>query len=79
MGETFAYNLGYGESGWSRRAEVLAKRTAVLAVGTFANTVFRTYVTVDGAEVEGAAGYAALWAGANVLVGLAFGLLGDEE
>jgi hypothetical protein len=79
LGETFAYNLGYGESGWSHRAEVLVKRTAVLALSTFVNTVVRVYGTVEGTDVGGAAGYASLWAGANVLVGVAYGMLSNEE
>ena len=79
LGETFAYNLGYGETGWSNRAQVLAKRTAVLAVCTLANTFVRVFGTVEGTDVVGTLGYAGLWAGANVLVGIAYALLGQEE
>ncbi len=79
LGETFAYNLGYGESGWSHRADVLGKRTAVLALATFANTAMRVFSTVEGTDIGGALGYAGLWAGANVLVGVAYGMLSNDE
>lgn len=79
LGETFAYNLGYGESGWSRRAQVIAKRTLVLVACTFANTFVRVFGTVEGADVVGALGYAGIWAGANVVVGIAYALLSHEE
>ena len=79
LGETFAYNLGYGESGWSHRAEVLAKRTLVLSACTFANTFVRVYGTVEGTDIVGTLGYAGLWAGVNIVVGVAFGLLSHEE
>lgn len=79
LGETFAYNLGYGESGWSHRAEVLAKRTSVLAACTLANTFVRVYGTVEGSDIVGALGYAGLWAAANIFVGVAFGFLSHED
>ena len=79
LGETFAYNLGYGETGWSHRAEVLAKRTAVLTFCTMANTFVRVYGTVRGTDVGGTLGYAGLWAIANVLVALAYAWLGQEK
>ena len=79
LGETFAYNLGYGESGWSRRAEVLAKRTLLLAASTFANTFVRVFGAVEGTDIVGTLGYAGLWAGASVLVGVAYGFLSHEE
>jgi len=79
LGETFAYNLGYGTSGWSRRAEVLAKRTAVLALGTLVNNAVRVFATVDGTDVGGALGYAGIWAFASVLLGVAYGALSHEE
>ena len=79
LGETFAYNLGYGETGWSRRAQVLAKRTAVLVACTFANTFVRVFGTVEGTDIVGTLGYAGLWAGANVIVGVAYALLSQEE
>jgi hypothetical protein len=79
LGETFAWNLGYGENGWSHRAEVLAKRTAVLALGTLVNTTIRVFGTVEGTDLGGALGYAGLWAASNVLVGVAYGLLSNED
>ncbi|KAK5165897.1 uncharacterized protein LTR77_008821 [Saxophila tyrrhenica] len=79
LGETFAYNLGYGESGWSRRAEVLAKRTAVLSAGAFVNTAVRVFATVEGTDLGGAMGYAGMWAGACVVVAVGFGMMSHED
>lgn len=79
LAETFAYNLGYGETGFTRRAVVLVKRTAVVALCVFVNTVVRVFGTVDGTDIGGSMGYAGLWAVANVLVAVAYGLLSDEE
>lgn len=78
LGETFAYNLGYGETGWSHRAEVLAKRTAVLVVCALANTVVRVFGTVEGTDLAGALGYAGIWVLAHVGVGVGYGWLGQE-
>lgn len=79
LGETFAYNLGYGETGFTHRAVVLAKRTSIVTGCVFANTVVRVFGTVEGTDLGGATGYAGLWAGANVLVAVAYGLLSNEE
>lgn len=78
LGETFAYNLGYGENGWSHRAEVLAKRTLVLSACTLLNTFVRVFGTVQGTDIAGSLGYGGLWAGTTVLVAIAYGLIGNE-
>lgn len=78
LAETLAYNLGWGEAGPSHRAEVLAKRAGLLIIGTIANTFVRVFGTVDGTDIVGSMGYAALWAAANALVAVAFGILGQE-
>ena len=78
LAETVAYNLGWGEAGLSHRAEVLAKRAGVLIVGTLANTFVRVFGTVEGTDVVGSLGYAGLWAAANGLVAVAYGILGQE-
>ena len=79
LAETLAYNLGYGEAGWSHRAEVRAMRVAVLAACTLANTFVRVFGTVQGTDVVGSLFYAALWAGAHGAVGVAYGWLSVEE
>lgn len=78
LGETFAYNLGLGETGWTHRAEVLAKRTSVLAACTIVNTFVRVYGTVEGSDVWGSLGYGALWAAAHMGVGLAYAHLDSQ-
>lgn len=76
--ETLAWNLGLSEAGVTPRAKILAWRTGVLAASAFINISVRAYVTVDGAEVAGALGWAGVWAAAAGLVGLAYSWLGDE-
>ena len=78
LGETFAHNLGYGESGLSPRAQVLVTRTAVLAVGTLTNAFVRVFGTVQGTDVVGSLGYAGLWTAAHVGVGVAYAWLSNE-
>lgn len=70
--QTVAYNLGLGSKGLSAKSEVLVKRTAALALGSFVNTLVRVYGTVEGAEVSGALGWSGLWAAAIVAVGFGF-------
>ncbi|KAK3713072.1 hypothetical protein LTR37_008757 [Vermiconidia calcicola] len=79
LGETFAYNLGYGPSGFSHRVEVLLKRTLVVAAFTFANTFVRVYGTVDKSDATGALAYGGIWAAAHVLVGVGYGVLSNDE
>lgn len=77
--DTVSYNLGLYGVGWSRRAEVFAWRTLILALGTLANTLVRVYSTVEGTDVVGSLGYGGLWAAAGTMVGFAFAWLGDEQ
>lgn len=76
--QTLAYNVGYGTTGLSKRAEVLAKRTAVLIACTSGNTFVRVLFALEGTEMTGAAGWAALWGSASALTGLAFALVANE-
>lgn len=78
FGETIAWNLGFGEQGWSKRAEVLAKRTLALVGCSFANNVVRIYWTVEGTTLGGALGYAGMWAVAGAATGLAYAYVGNE-
>lgn len=78
LAQTVAYNLGFGSKGFSARSQVLAKRTAVLAITSFINTFVRTFATIEGSEIVGALGWSSLWAVASVLTGVAFGWVADE-
>ncbi|KXT09441.1 hypothetical protein AC579_5984 [Pseudocercospora musae] len=76
--ETLAWNLGFSEAGFSHRAEILAKRTFMLAASAFINTFIRAYVTIEGTEIVGAIGWASVWSFAAGLTGFAFSWVGDE-
>jgi hypothetical protein len=76
--QTVAWNVGLSEAGVTPRAKTLAKRTATLAACAFINTFVRAYVTVEGAELVGALGWAGVWATAAGLVGIAYSWAGDE-
>ena len=78
LSQTLAYNVGLSEAGFSRRAEILAKRTAILASCSFLNAFLRTYVAIEGTELMGALGWASVWAAAAGLTGLGFSWIGDE-
>ncbi|KAK3654391.1 hypothetical protein LTR56_004021 [Elasticomyces elasticus] len=77
FGETLAFNLGF-KGGFTKRAEVLVKRSAVLIVCSVANTFTRTLLTVDGTEPFGAAGWAGVWGLAALLTSVAYGFVGNE-
>ncbi|KAK4541398.1 hypothetical protein LTR36_007999 [Oleoguttula mirabilis] len=78
FGETVAFNLGYGPDGFSKRAEVLAKRTAVLISCSVVNTFVRVFVTIAGTELVGAAGWAGVWGIAAALTSVAYAWAGNE-
>ncbi len=75
LGETVMYNLW----GYSKRTRELIKRTATLVAVSGFNTWLQTFVTVEGVESYGAAGWAAVWAGAAALTGLMYAWVGDVE
>ncbi|EON63471.1 hypothetical protein W97_02699 [Coniosporium apollinis CBS 100218] len=78
LAETIAWNFGFGaHSKHSKRARVLALRTAVLVGVAGLNTWVQTYGSLEGADAMGAAGYAALWALAGLVTGGVFGWVGD--
>lgn len=78
LGQTLAWNLGLGEHGFTRRGEILFKRTATLAASSFISTFFRAYVIVEGTELLGALGWASVWGIAAALVGVAYAWVGNE-
>ncbi|EME48906.1 hypothetical protein DOTSEDRAFT_84419 [Dothistroma septosporum NZE10] len=67
-----------GDTAFTRRAEILLKRTAILAACSFLNTFVRTYFTIEGTELVGAVGWAGVWAAAAGLTGLAYAWVGNE-
>ena len=75
FGETVAWNLW----GHSRRTRTLIKRTWAVIMASFGHTVLQTWLVVEGAEMTGAAGWAAIWAVAAVLTGIVFWWVGDVE
>lgn len=74
LGETVRRNLGF--SGWSKRSKMVVRRTAVLMLVSGVNTFVQTYVTVEGVEAVGAAGYAGVWVAGAGITGLVLGLVG---
>ena len=71
LGETFWYNVW----GYSRRTKVLIMRTAVLMLISGVNTFVQTFITLQGVEAIGAAGYSAVWVLASGITGLALGVV----
>ena len=72
LGETLRYNFW----GYSRPTKFLLTRMVTLIVVTGVNTWLHTFVTIDGAEVRGAVGWAAVWVVAAALSSIAFGWVG---
>lgn len=63
----------------SHKAKILIARTILLAVMVVSNTVVQVAGTVKGVDVEGAAGWGAIWAVATLVVGLTFGWIEAVE
>ncbi|KAF2210974.1 hypothetical protein CERZMDRAFT_44433 [Cercospora zeae-maydis SCOH1-5] len=76
--DTLAFNLGLSGAKFSPRAEILCKRTAILAASSFANSFVRSYFTIEGTDLVGTAGWSSVWAAASALAGVAFAWVGDE-
>ena len=55
------------------KSKVLLTRTVVLATVTMLNTMIQVWGTINGVELEGAVEWAAIWTGATLLIGSAFG------
>lgn len=58
---TFGETIWYNVWGHSKRSRTLIKRTATMALTSAMQTGLRTYITVEGVELVGAAGWAAMW------------------
>ncbi|KAJ9206023.1 hypothetical protein DTO166G4_9286 [Paecilomyces variotii] len=55
------------------RTKILVSRTSLLAAVVLVNTIVQVAGTVKGVDVEGAAGWGAIWAAATVVIGATFG------
>lgn len=75
---TILHNFRLDSTVFTRRAEILAKRTAILAACSFLNTFVRTYFTIEGTELVGSLGWAGVWAAAAGLTGVAYAWVGNE-
>ena len=73
--ETVRYNLW----GYSKRTRTMIQRTATLVMVSGLNTMLQTFVTVEGSEFYGAAGWSGVWALAAALTGTVFWWVGDVE
>lgn len=72
LGETFWYNAW----GYKARTKVAILRTAAVVAGAGVSTFLQCALTVSGVASTGAAAYAAVWAVAGLLTGLALGVVG---
>ena len=73
--ETVMYNLW----GYSKRTRTLIKRTATVAALSGSYTWYQLYITIEGIEGYGAAGWASIWVVATALTGMAFWWVGNVE
>lgn len=71
---TLKHNFWY----FGRRTRTLIQQTWLLSVFMVANTIQRC-MTLQGAEFNGAAGYAGIWAVANVILAAWFAWVGDTS
>lgn len=60
--------------GWSSRTKVVIQRTAAVMAIAGLGTVVQTAGTVEGVDLIGAMNWAAVWAAASVVVGMALGV-----
>lgn len=75
LSQTVIYNFW----GFSKRTRTLIKRTATVVVVGGLHTWLQTYVSLEGAEAFGAAGWSSVWAIAATWVGVAFWWVADVE
>ena len=75
LNETIMYNL----LGYSKRTRTLVKRTATVAITGGLHTWLETYITIEGVEGLGAAGWSIVWAIAAALTGAAYWWVADVE
>jgi len=63
---------------FSRRTRTLIQRTIVLSLALLTNTVQRCW-TLEGGDIEGAAGYSGIWIMATVICASWYGWTGDAD
>lgn len=68
---TSVYNRTWGAL--SRKTRILITRTVLLAAFTLLNTIVQVSGTIKGVDVQGSAGWGAIWATAQLTIGLIFG------
>ncbi|KAL1965408.1 hypothetical protein VTN77DRAFT_5845 [Rasamsonia byssochlamydoides] len=68
---TSVYNRTWGTL--SPKARILISRTVLLAAITLLNTIVQVSGTIKGVDVQGSAGWGAIWAAAVLTIGLTFG------
>ena len=73
LSETVIFNLW----GYSKRTRTLMKRTATLAAVSGLHTYLQTYVSLEGTEALGAAGWSSVWALAATVTGAVYCWVGD--
>ncbi|KAI9703610.1 MAG: hypothetical protein M1836_007380 [Candelina mexicana] len=73
LGETVKHNLW----DYPKRTQVIIGRTATLVAVTGFNTWIRTYASIEGSEIYGAAGWAGVWAAGAATTGVALWWVGD--
>ncbi|MCJ1255372.1 hypothetical protein MMC24_003188 [Lignoscripta atroalba] len=76
---TLSETVRYNAWGFSKRTRTMIKRTATLVTVTALNTWLQTYVTIEGSESYGAAGWSGVWALAAALAGTVFWWVADVE
>jgi len=73
LGETLKWNMW----GWDKRTKVLVARTVALVLAAGYQTTIKTWLTIEGAEPWGAAGWAGVWASAALATGAVYGWVGS--
>lgn len=68
LSETIMFNLW----GYSKRTRILMKRTATLAAVSGLHTYLQTYISLEGTEALGAAGWSSVWALAGTVTGAVY-------
>ena len=77
---TFMEHVYHNSWGWySNRQKDLIGRTLLLAALVIGETIIQTWGTIQGVELAGAAGYAAVWGAAVCVVGAAFDWVGGPS
>jgi hypothetical protein len=77
LGETLRWNLGLDKLITDERLSVLLERTAILALFGGVDLAVKSLFSVQGADIKGVAGWAAIWSGSATVVGGIFAWVGN--